>query len=152
MKVGVFGSRQGVNRERVENFMRKLWDKQGPETTVVSGGADGTDTYAEETWLALGGEVVSFRPVKFPDWQGIDPQFGIQEWHLGGEDPYITQLMGVHPSWADYSSAANYRDMLIAEYADRGVAFHYNNSRGTAGTVFFFETLGKPVHVMKEEA
>ena len=147
MKVAVVGSREGFPLDDVGRWLAKLWDKQGPTTTLVSGGAPGVDHYAEQTWLAFGGQVISFRPKKVSAFDKED-EYGVEVWHLGGDQPHVaTQSYPFYPTFADYGSAAAYRDMLIAEEADRCMAFRYNKSRGTSLTIEFFENAGKPVYV-----
>lgn len=148
MKVAVVGSRQGYDLNHLGSWLHALWQKQGPTTTLISGGADGVDRYAETTWIAFGGQVKSFRPVKVSDWNEED-EWGIEVWELGGPSPMVYRLID-HPTFADFGSAASYRDMLIAEEAERGVAFRANNSRGTTLTVGFFENLGKLVYLYEE--
>jgi hypothetical protein len=148
--VAVVGSREGIDRMRVERFMALLWVKQGPTTTVISGGAEGVDKWAEIAWLAHGGKVISLRPVQINGFHSED-EYAIERWELGGPSPYkLTLKGGEHPTFASYGSAATYRDMLIAEEATRGVAFRYKKSRGTTNTVGFFEAQGKPIHVFDE--
>jgi hypothetical protein len=149
VKVAVFGSRQGYDLDRVARWVVKLWEKQGKDTILVSGGAEGVDRMAEQTWLALGGQVKSFRPVKTGGDLTSEDEYGIEVWELGGEHPTVSRP-GNEPRFADYTSAATYRDMLIAEEADRGMAFWANKSRGTAGTITFFEVQGKPIYVAEE--
>ncbi len=144
MKVAVFGSRKGVTLERVGTYLSK---RATTGVVVISGGADGVDHYAEQTWLALGGHVWSLRPIT------LGPEeFGIEFWDLGGERPRVFHLRD-HPTFGDYRSACIYRDMLIAEWADRGVAFRAgkHRSRGTSGTIEFFAWNKKPCAVYDEE-
>lgn len=148
MRVAVFGSRTGYDMNHLDSWLHALWQKQGPTTELVSGGADGVDTYAEQTWLAFGGAVTSFRPLKINAWDKED-EYAIECWKLGGDSPMVFQMLD-HPTWADFASAAAYRDMLIAEYAERGAGFRANKSRGTTLTVEFFESLGKPVYLYEE--
>lgn len=148
MIVAVFGSRQGYDLEHLSGWLDALWAKQGSTTLLVSGGADGVGSHAEAAWLAKGGRVKSYRPVKTAGGMQED-EYSIELWELGGERPMVFVLTA-HPTWADYASACVYRDMLIAEQADRGVAFRANRSRGTTLTIGFFESLDKPVYVYEE--
>lgn len=151
VKVAVFGSREGISAMRVNLWIAKLWDKQGPDTTLVSGGAPGVDTAAEQTWLAFGGQLVSFRPKKLSGDLLHEDVWGVEVWKIGGEQQAV-YVPREEPTFSDFKSAANYRDLLIAEYADRGVAFWNGRSRGTSGTIDAFRAEGKPVHVFKEES
>lgn len=148
-KVAIVGSRQGADFEHVESFVRALHAQQ-PDTILVSGGAAGVDTTAEQEWLRLGGVVWSFRPVRLEDYN-FDPQYGVEKWELGTPQPK-KYLLAEEPTWGDFSSAANFRDMLIAAACDRLVAFYRaGKSRGTAGTVLFAQNEGKPVYEYEVE-
>jgi hypothetical protein len=136
MKVGIFGSRDGVPQEVVAQYLAPRFN---PSIILVSGGARGVDSFAEQAWQSLGGNIISLRPVR------LDPdRWAVERWETKEQRVYIP--LG-HPEWADFNSAAFYRDMLIAEESDRGVAFRHNYSRGTGHTITFFETLGKPCAV-----
>jgi hypothetical protein len=125
-KVAVVGSREGADLEAVTEFVRDLYAKY-PDTVIVSGGAKGVDTAAEQTWLALGGRVISFRVHQFD----LD-HYGAEVWELGGANPRVYTLVN-EPTWADYVSALFYRDLLIAEACDRLVLFHKPGWRGGGG-------------------
>lgn len=128
-RVAIVGSREGANLDRVVEFVRALWAKF-PDTILVSGGARGVDQMAEQTWLNLGGAVESFRPIKTGE------SWGIEKWELGGEQPRVFRLVN-EPTWADFKSAAIYRDILIAERADRLVSFQAEGgSRGADFTAW----------------
>lgn len=141
MKLAVVGSRQGADLEHVEQFVRSLPDG----LTIVSGGAAGVDTTAEQTWRSLGGSVVSFRVKRFPDY-GRDEVYGVQRLDLNDTEPRATDLIH-EPTFATYVSALVFRDMLIAEECDR-VAAHMRKggSRGTKMTCQFARNEGKPVY------
>lgn len=147
MKVAVVGSREGVDLGRVHMILLDLHRKH-PDAVVVSGGAGGVDTFAEQMWLKLGGKVISFRLVKVNN--PNDNEYGIQKWELGGENPMVYMLGEPHPNWADWKSAAYYRNALVAEEADRGLAFRYRGSRGTGDTIECFVAEGKPIYVYEE--
>lgn len=137
------GSRQGADLGQVELFLREL-STLHPETVIVSGGAEGVDTTAEQTWLSLGGRVKSYRPVRLPDFNGLE-QYGTQLWSLGGDRPSAHVLIH-EPSWGDYKSALFYRNMLIAEECTRMAAFHRRGlSRGTSHAEGCAEAQGRPV-------
>jgi hypothetical protein len=140
-RVAIVGSRDGADLEKLTNFLLKLWRKY-PYTTLVSGGARGVDQKAEQTWLQLGGRVESYRPVK------KDNHYLIEKWELGGPDPAVYLLPG-EPTWDNFKSAALYRDILIAERADRVVTFvRYGGSRGAGFTAEMAkECYEKPTYV-----
>lgn len=145
MKIAVFGSREGVSQETVNAYLEPRFR---PDVVLVSGGARGVDTFAEQAWIRLGGRVLSFRPVKL-----TDEEFGAQCWKLGPwpEGQAIIPLEHPHPTFRRYDDALDYRSMLVAEVADRGVAFLANRSRGTGRTIWFFEVTGKTCVIKEEE-
>jgi hypothetical protein len=144
VKVAVFGSRQGISEERVIGYLEPRFS---PETILISGGAVGVDTFAERYWIERGGRVLSYRPVQFKP-----ESYGVQLLKLGSwpEGAALITLGHPNPEWRTYESALTYRSMLVAEEADRGVAFLAHGSRGTKRTYDFFEVLGKTC-VIKEE-
>jgi hypothetical protein len=145
--VAVVGSRKGVEEERVRGWMRTLHAAE-PEDVIVSGGAEGVDTWAESEWLSLGGKVVSFRPVQLRLERG-EAIWGVQRWDLGIEVPTVATLHG-HMEWKTKDGALWYRNLLIAEVADKGVAFHYKNSPGTSHAIDAFASENKKLYVFKE--
>jgi predicted Rossmann fold nucleotide-binding protein DprA/Smf involved in DNA uptake len=140
-RVAIVGSRHDADLEHVERFVRALHEHQ-PDTLLVSGGADGVDKTAEQLWLSFGGRVLSFRV------RQLSPiKFAVERWELGGENPRVFALAD-HPTWADRTSALFYRDSLIAEAAERLVAFfRRGRSSGTAVTVDFATAYGRDLHV-----
>lgn len=150
MVVAVVGSRRGADLDDVRAFMHALWAKY-PSTIVLSGGADGVDSTAEQTWMQLGGNVWSLRPR-----QNVTG-YCVEVWKLGAKTgtkgsvdgacgPYGVQVLP-DPSFENFTSAAVYRDALIAEKADRLVSFQRaGGSAGTSITVGFAEKRGIPVH------
>lgn len=140
-RVAVVGSRVGADLEAVERFVTALYAKQ-PESILVSGGAKGVDTLAEQTWLKLGGRVLSLRPI-----QVALEEYAIQTWELGGDSPRCF-IDANELTWKDYASACHYRDILIADRSDRLVAFYRKGrSRGTAFTAEIMrEAYERPVY------
>lgn len=122
--VAIVGSREGADLDQVEQFVRALWEKY-PDTILISGGADGVDKTAERVWLELGGALESYRPVSFKD------SWVVQVWELGPD--YTSVYLCVDfPTFENFKSAAIARDTLIAEKADRIVAFmREGGSRGS---------------------
>lgn len=145
-RVAVVGSREGANLSDVVAFLCDLWRKY-PDTIIVSGGADGVDRYAESTWQKFGGRVESFRPVLLKRLPNADESWGIEKWELGGSQPR-KYLLIEEPTWANFKSAAIYRDILIAEAADRTVSFmRAGGSRGAGFTAETAEkTYGRPTY------
>ena len=138
--VAIVGSRRGADLEMVRSFVAELHDKH-PDTVLVSGGADGVDKIAEQTWLECGGRVLSYRV------RTIGPEeFGVEVWDLGGERPMVYPLSEA-VTMADYKSALLYRDMLIAEKCDRLVVFYRRHkSPGAAWTALCASNEGRPVY------
>jgi hypothetical protein len=125
----IIGSREGANESDVRSFVTELYAKY-PDTILVSGGATGVDTIAEQTWLALGGAVESYRPS-----QRAGGSWGVEVWLLGVPEPSVYQLMDF-PTFENFKSAALARDTLIADESDRVVAFmKAGGSRGASLTV-----------------
>ena len=49
MKIGIVGSRRYENKKKIKDFIFKLKQKYGTDTTIVSGGCkDGADRYAKK--------------------------------------------------------------------------------------------------------
>lgn len=131
--VAIVGSREGADEEAVRRFVRALHAKH-PDTILLSGGAPGVDTVAEQEWLSLGGRLKSYRPTKVRD-----EHYEVEVWELGGETPMVYRLQDF-PSFENYKSAALARDTLIADEADRLVGFtRRGGSRGTAFTMAWGE-------------
>lgn len=143
--VAVVGSRSGADVEHVERFLREL-HARFPGNTLVSGGnrssEDSVDHVAEQLWLGLGGHVISFRPKKLREDHWI-----IEKWEgAGGQFRRVTDLIH-EPSFGDFRSAAIFRDMLIAELADRVVVFYEpGKSPGSAFTAETGRVENKPVY------
>lgn len=138
--VAIVGSRRGADLEAVKEFVHALYAKQ-PDTLLVSGGADGVDKTAEQTWLGLGGQVKSFRVRE----QGLQ-KYAIEVWELGGDEPRC-YILASEPTWANRESALFYRDALIAEHSHRVVAFYRRGrSAGTQSTVDFGVGAGREVY------
>jgi hypothetical protein len=143
--VAIVGSRQGADLSAVDEFVWALYQKH-PDTVLVSGGAPGVDSAAEQLWLRLGGDVVSIRPRKVND-----ECYAIEVWELGS-NPRIYDPVG-EPTFHDYRSVALYRNSLIAEKADRVVAFfRRGRSHGTWVTLDFATAYGKPIYEFEAAA
>ena len=136
MKIAVFGSRHGVSRDVVVDYLRPRFD---PRITVVSGGAPGVDSFAEQGWQSLGGHVISLRPRKLEN-----GSWAVERWETEAGLYWIPDDL---PTFEDFTSAATFRDMLLAEEGERGVAFRHARSRGTGHTIDFFAAAGKPCAV-----
>jgi|TARA_B100000073_G_C23737881_1_gene572834 predicted Rossmann fold nucleotide-binding protein DprA/Smf involved in DNA uptake len=63
MKVGIVGSRRYENKKKIKDFIFKLKQEYGENTTIVSGGAkDGADKYAKKYALELGLQYEEYPP------------------------------------------------------------------------------------------
>lgn len=134
MRIAVFGSRDGVPREAVVEYLEPRFDAR---VVLVSGGARGVDEFAETYWRGRGGRVLSIRPTKLQD-----GTYAVEYW-----DHEKVWVPTEWPTFEDFKSCAIFRDMVIAHEADRGVAFQANKSRGTGGTIGHFYREGKPCAV-----
>jgi hypothetical protein len=126
MIVGIVGSQLYPRPDVVKRFARCL--PRG--TQLVSGGADGPDTWAEE-------EVKRF-PLTFPEPRIIRP------------DPSLiaeyTPLIGARQA---FGKAAHKRNGEIAAAVEWLVAFLFEDSPGTLSTIVQAERLGKLVWVYR---
>ena len=141
--VAVVGSRYGVDQTKVDAFLDALQAKH-PQTVVVSGGAKGTDSFAEQGWIARGGRVISYRAKDHPT-----GGFGIYKYELGVAQPVVfdLHLMG-DPTWQEVEGALFYRNMLIADEVERAVVFWNGRSAGTRRMIDLMQGRKKPVHRM----
>lgn len=129
-RVAVVGNRKGADMQQVLDFVCALHARQ-PDSLLISGGAAGSDQMAESTWFRLGGRIRSYRPAPYGD------GFGIEVWNYGGAQPAeVLPVECQQVQAADYASAALYRDTLIAEDADRLVAFYRAGPVWHSGTSF----------------
>jgi len=153
-KVAVVGSSEGADVEHVERFCREMY-AYDPTIILVSGGDKShelmsVDWRAEQTWLSLGGAVISFRPKPLSPYD-FEPVWGIERWELGGEQPRVWSP-AEDPHFADRTSVCFYRNILIAEECDRLALFHKPGWSGGGGhTEGVARDLGKPTHVYEKE-
>ena len=67
MKIGIVGSRRYENKKRIKDFIFKLKQEKGVDTTIVSGGCkDGADRYAKKYALEFGLQYEEYPPSHFP--------------------------------------------------------------------------------------
>ena len=63
MKVAVIGSRRYENKKKIKDFIFKIKQEFGEQTTIISGGAkDGADRYAKKYALELGLQYEEYPP------------------------------------------------------------------------------------------
>lgn len=145
-KIAVIGSRSGINPQSVALKINELYAEHGAFILVSGGGNPGSVNFvAEQTAIEFGIPMISFRPKRLPDY-GVDAQYGVDEWRIHRSAGTVIRI--AEPAWADWKSAAQYRSLLIVERASEAVAFHHNDSRGTAFEIEMFEKAGKPVEVI----
>ena len=120
MNVGIVGSRRWKSRATVENLVNTL----PADTTVVSGGARGVDSWAVECARKRGLKVVEFLPV-FPE------NVGFSRW--------------------EYTKAYYARNRQIAEHSHVVYAFVASDRKGgTENTIKHAKELGVPVNIINE--
>jgi predicted Rossmann-fold nucleotide-binding protein len=120
MNIGIVGSRRWKNKEAIENLVNTL----PADTTVVSGGAHGVDTWATEAARKRGLKVVEFLPESQPNGS---------------------------PKW-EYTKAYYARNRQIAEYSHIVYAFVAPDRKGgTENTIKHAKDLGTPVNIINED-
>ena len=120
MNVGIVGSRRWKSRAAVETLVNTL----SPNTTVVSGGARGVDSWAAEYARKRGLKVIEFLP----------------DLPLNG-----------NPQW-EYTKAYHARNRQIAEHSHVVYAFVAPDRKGgTENTIKHAEDLGVPVNIINED-
>ena len=119
MNVGIVGSRRWKSRSAVESLVNTL----SADTTVVSGGAKGVDSWAAEYARKRGLKVIEF----LPDY----PSFGSPRW--------------------EYTQAYYVRNRQIAEHSEVVYAFVAPDRKGgTENTIKHAKELGVPVNIINE--
>jgi predicted Rossmann fold nucleotide-binding protein DprA/Smf involved in DNA uptake len=124
-RVAIVGSRKhpDVNKARQAVFdcVRNL----PPNTVIVSGGAKGVDSWAEQAAHKYG-----LRTKIYPvDKKGLSP--------YGSPD-----------SRREYGKRAYARNLLIVDDCDRLVAFSSGNTKGTNHAIRYARKQGKPVEII----
>lgn len=148
VRVAIFGSREAPQGmiEECQRLTRDVAAKY-PMALVVSGGAKGIDMAAEAVANECGLSICSYRPYKL-----TEESYGIERWMYGKHPaPGVVKMIDL-PTFRTYGDAASFRDMLISESAEVGIAFQFKGSRGTALTIEFFRRWEKKdCHVYTEE-
>lgn len=174
LAIAVVGSRRWRNLARVRAYVKKIAEKY-PGAVVVSGGAVGADTAAERAALRHGLRVVSFRPEPAlphdlgpkpwaawlaPDeppspeviaaWDAYNRRamelagvYLVAVYELSAGESRVRYLPDRFPG---FGLAARYRNGLVVDLASVIVAFHQDNSSGTADTLRKADERGKEVH------
>ena len=127
MKIGIVGSRRYENKKKIKDFIFKLKQEHGDDTTIVSGGCkNGADRYAKKYALELGLQYEEYPPIHF-------------SYNL-----YCP--LGEHNYNKPYN-VSNYfkRNKQIAIYSDTIVGFipEGHTSKGTNSTLKYAEKFGK---------
>lgn len=135
MKIAVFGSRNFHDLSLVDEYLKARFD---PSIVLMSGGAKGVDERAETVWQSLGGPVVSLRVKKLQD-----DSYGYERWDMGERMVWTPDQLSAD----DWTSALFLRSWIMADEADRGVAFWDGESRGTSFTIDRFNAQVKPVAI-----
>lgn len=140
MNIAIVGSRGYPHLEdvaRLVDFIRK----DAPTAVILSGGALGVDTAAEQAAREAGLGVVSYRVERVSD-----ESFAIQEWKFGNM-PGSVRRMVEQPTFGRYEDALMYRNTLIVDAASRVVAFWSNASPGTRFAVGYATDQKKPLKI-----
>ena len=147
--VGIVGSREFPQLERVADFVRKLAAKY-PGAVVVSGGARGVDRAGEAAAERGGLEIISFRPYGYENMSGRQ-EFSIETLTTGerAQEPVVERRYRINPPhFPSYGRAAFHRNRWIVECSQQVVAFT-TGSKGTANTLQIAQELGVPTHVYR---
>lgn len=136
------GSRDYADLGKVRHHV-SLLAKKYPDAIVVSGGARGVDRAAEVAAQILGLGFISYRPYKYTNMAGLD------EWSIETvtwPDEHESNERRINPPFfGSFVRAAFGRNTWIVEDGDVLVAFHRDESRGTADSVRKARALGHPV-------
>jgi len=117
MKIAVVGSREFCDMNFVQNIVSKeLMNKD----ILISGGARGVDTWAEEVLPILNNGLLNFKVSK----------------------------RIFKPDWDKYGKSAGYkRNKLIIDEADKVIAFWSGKSKGTKHSIDLAIQAGKPIDI-----
>tara|TARA_Y100000593_G_scaffold87195_1_gene167266 strand:- start:4230 stop:4631 length:402 start_codon:yes stop_codon:yes gene_type:complete len=133
MKVAIIGSRRYENKKKIKDFIFKLKNEYGINTTIVSGGCkDGADRYAKKYALELG-----LRYEEYPPFHEVHNLYCTMPESRYGK-PY---------------SVRNYfaRNKIIAGTSDFIVGFVPENitANGTMNTIEYAKKLGKKYIIIR---
>ena len=127
MKIGIVGSRRYENKKKIKDFIFKLKQEHGEDTTIVSGGCkNGADKYAKKYALELGIQYEEYPP--FHEGHNL---FCVLPANCYGKPYHVKNYFA--------------RNKLIAKHSDYVVGFipegHVSN--GTNSTLKYAEKFGK---------
>lgn len=138
-KIAFLGSRTWKDTQRIALQINACYAEHG-KFVLLSGGAEGANTIAEQVGKEFGIPVASFRPVKIND-----ECYGVHEWRMHrGQAKIVPNEI----TWADWQSACNYRSTLIAERCDEAWIYWDGYSRGTRFEIELIEAGGKYANVI----
>lgn len=131
IRIGIVGSRRYKNKDKVRKVVEAAIRKWGKEIMIISGGAFGADTFADEIAKEKNLEFICFNPAY--------------------EEP--RKDSGMYDEFYNQSYNVAYlfeRNTLIAEYSDYVIAFIPDGvkSNGTQDTVRKARKLDKKVTIL----
>ncbi len=133
MKIAVVGSRKFKDEE----FVGKILSSElGGHDTLISGGAIGVDTWAEEVIPILNSGLANYEIKKIifkPDWNDLSQPGAIIKINKHGEK---------------YDARAGFRrNKLIIDEADKVIAFWDGKSKGTKHSIDLAIKANKPLDI-----
>ena len=133
MKIGIVGSRRYESKKKIKDFIFKIKNKFGIDTTIVSGGCkDGADKYAKKYALELG-----LQYEEYPPFHEVHNLYcPLPESRFG--KPYSVKYYHV-------------RNKIIAGTSDYIAAFIQRgcDSDGTMSTLKYAEKLNKKIIIIR---
>lgn len=136
----MIGSRKGVNLDVVREYVETMCAKH-PETILISGGARGVDSVAENVALRLGHLVVSLRPFE------VTGGYRIRRLMMHRDHAPISSPGAEHYGFfGTFAEAAKARNTFIVEHATIVVAFTAGTP-GTAHAISEARRLDTPFHL-----
>lgn len=138
-RVAIIGSRDYPDLRYVAETVLAL--PKG--TLVISGGARGVDRQAEVAADRAGLDVVSIPVIGSAgrwSWTITCNSNRAREWVNENFAAYRDEFQ-------TFRDAAFHRNKQVVQYTDRVIAFHWNNSNGTANAIQHARDLGIPVEV-----
>lgn len=128
MKVAVIGSREYDNYGKVKYYLDRL-NSRAKITLIISGGARGADALGE----------------RWADENGVPKKIYEAEWD---RLDYPDARIKVNARGKKYDANAGMRrNKDIIDNCDVAIAFHVNNSPGTANSIAYARKTGKKIFV-----
>ncbi len=127
MKIAVVGSRGFTDKVFINSILKYQFNHQRGDT-LVSGGANGVDSIAEEV---------------INDWKNLHVKT-----YDGKEEDFKIDTKIFLPNWNRYGKRAGFlRNELIIDEADKVIAFWDGKSKGTKHSIDLAIKAGKPVDI-----